>query len=60
MGLTTTGHAGSIHNWQVSTTHATQADLLSQMGTGILVTELMGQGVNGGQAIIHAVRQAIG
>ena len=47
MGLTTTGHAGGIHNWQVSTTHATQADLLSQMGTGILVTELMGQGVNG-------------
>lgn len=47
MGLTTTGHAGGIHNWQVSTTHAEQSDLLAQMGTGILVTELMGQGVNG-------------
>jgi PmbA protein len=47
MGLTTTGHAGGIHNWQVSTTHAEQSDLLAQMSTGILVTELMGQGVNG-------------
>jgi PmbA protein len=47
MGLTTTGHAGGIHNWYVSTNAPDQAALLQQMGTGLLVTELMGQGVNG-------------
>jgi PmbA protein len=47
MGLTTTGHAGGIHNWYVSTNAPNQAALLQQMGTGLLVTELMGQGVNG-------------
>jgi PmbA protein len=47
MGLPSTGHAGGVHNWQVSTTHTDQAALLKEMGTGVLVTELMGQGVNG-------------
>jgi PmbA protein len=46
MGLQTTGHAGGTHNWQVTTNAPDQAALLEQMGTGILVTELMGQGVN--------------
>ena len=36
-----------IHNWYVSTNAPDQAALLQQMGTGLLVTELMGQGVNG-------------
>lgn len=47
MGLQTTGHAGGIHNWYISTNAPDQAALLQQMGTGLLVTELMGQGVNG-------------
>ena len=47
MGLETNGHAGGIHNWYVSTNAPDQASLLQQMGTGLLVTELMGQGVNG-------------
>lgn len=41
-----TGHAGGIHNWRL--THGDQSlqQLCQQMGTGLLVTELMGQGVN--------------
>ncbi|MFM4964395.1 metalloprotease PmbA [Aeromonas bivalvium] len=46
LGLTTTGHAGGIHNWQVSNTGQDLPALLREMGTGLLVTELMGQGVN--------------
>ncbi|NDV90347.1 metalloprotease PmbA [Alteromonas sp. 345S023] len=40
------GHAGGIHNWLVGDTGHSDADLLKEMGTGLLVTELMGQGVN--------------
>nr|WP_198683926.1 metalloprotease PmbA [Aliidiomarina celeris] len=41
-----TGHAGGIHNWLVE--HGTDdfAALCKRMGTGLVVTELMGQGVN--------------
>lgn len=50
MNLQTTGHAGGIHNWLVSANEAsTGGDLnamLKQLGTGLFVTELMGQGVN--------------
>ncbi|CCQ10393.1 TldE/PmbA protein, part of proposed TldE/TldD proteolytic complex [Pseudoalteromonas luteoviolacea B = ATCC 29581] len=41
-----TGHAGGIHNWLVQPTQGGLASLLKTMGTGLLVTELMGQGVN--------------
>ncbi len=41
-----TGHAGGIHNWLVNDTGHSDKDLLKEMGTGLLVTELMGQGVN--------------
>lgn len=49
LGLKTTGNAGGIHNLLVSSTSGAQsfAQLLAQMGTGLYVTELMGQGVNG-------------
>lgn len=40
------GHAGGIHNWLVGDTGHSDTDLLKEMGTGLLVTELMGQGVN--------------
>ncbi len=50
LGLTTTGHAGGIHNWLVNTKngqHSGDFDaMLKTLGTGLLVTELMGQGVN--------------
>jgi PmbA protein len=48
MGLQTTGHAGGIHNWLVEAQgHAGDFDaMLKTLGTGLLVTELMGQGVN--------------
>lgn len=47
LGMPSTGHAGGIHNWLVSHSDADLAQLLRDMGTGLLVTELMGQGVNG-------------
>jgi PmbA protein len=46
MNMTPTGHAGGIHNWLVEQTHNDLIALLKTMGTGLLVTELMGQGVN--------------
>lgn len=46
LGLTTTGHAGGIHNWLVSANGGEFEQMLQKLGTGLLVTELMGQGVN--------------
>jgi PmbA protein len=46
LGLQTTANAGGVHNLIVSDTGVTYADLLQEMGTGFIVTELMGQGVN--------------
>ncbi|MDG1732041.1 MAG: metalloprotease PmbA [Thalassotalea sp.] len=46
MGLTTTGNAGGIHNWQISANGGDFDAMLKTLGTGLLVTELMGQGVN--------------
>jgi PmbA protein len=49
LGLKTTGNAGGVHNLMVSVTSAAPGfdELLQRMRTGLLVTELMGQGVNG-------------
>ncbi|PVX42950.1 microcin-processing peptidase 1 [Pasteurella langaaensis DSM 22999] len=47
MGMQSTGHAGGIHNWLVKPNISGKLTaLLRQMGTGLLVTDLMGQGVN--------------
>ncbi|MGJ8691072.1 MAG: metalloprotease PmbA [Thalassotalea sp.] len=46
LGLETTGHAGGIHNWLVSANGGDFDAMLKTLGTGLLVTELMGQGVN--------------
>jgi PmbA protein len=46
LNLQTTGNAGGVHNLHVSTGKKNLAELLKTMGTGLLVTELMGQGVN--------------
>lgn len=46
LGMQSTGNAGGAHNLHLSHTHDSQAALLRDMGTGLLITELMGQGVN--------------
>lgn len=49
LGLKTTGNSGGIHNLLVTTADGGlgAAALLQRLGTGLLVSELMGQGVNG-------------
>ncbi|MDP5031066.1 metalloprotease PmbA [Paraglaciecola sp.] len=46
LGMQTTGHAGGIHNWYIKHTGESDKEMLAKLGTGLLVTELMGQGVN--------------
>ena len=46
LNTVTNGHAGGIHNWIVSDSGQSDAELLKTMGTGLYVTEMMGQGVN--------------
>lgn len=46
LGLQTTGNSGGAHNLIVADTGKSYADLLAEMGSGLLVTELIGQGVN--------------
>jgi PmbA protein len=46
LGLQSTGNAGGIHNLMVKTSDADFAAMLSRLGTGLLVTEVMGQGVS--------------
>ena len=47
LGLETSGNAGGVHNLHLNAPMVAHADLMAQMGTGLLITELMGQGVNG-------------
>lgn len=47
LGMPTTGHAGGIHNWLVKpNSQGKLTALLRKMGTGLLVTDLMGQAIN--------------
>ncbi|HLB58087.1 MAG TPA: metallopeptidase TldD-related protein, partial [Gammaproteobacteria bacterium] len=46
LGLQTTGNAGGVHNLFMSTGEKALHELLKTMNKGLLVTELMGQGVN--------------
>jgi PmbA protein len=46
LGLVSTGNAGGVHNLEVSGGEGTLEELLARMGRGLLVAELMGQGVN--------------
>ncbi|WP_343630378.1 metalloprotease PmbA [Roseateles sp.] len=50
LGLRTTGHAGGSHNLTMRSTATAPGDdlatMLRRLGTGLFVTELMGQGVN--------------
>jgi PmbA protein len=49
LGLKTTGNAGGLHNLLVTAADGglPGEEFLKRLGTGLLVTELMGQGVNG-------------
>lgn len=46
LGMRTTCNAGGVHNLRINTGRLDQEGLLQEMHTGLLVTELMGQGVN--------------
>ncbi|MDC8758608.1 metalloprotease PmbA [Janthinobacterium fluminis] len=50
LGMQTTGNAGGSHNLSLTSTKTRRGDdfvaMLKKMGTGLLVTELMGQGTN--------------
>ncbi|MBI3145815.1 MAG: metalloprotease PmbA [Pseudogulbenkiania sp.] len=46
LGMETTGNAGGPHNLIVRSTGDSFDELLGKMGTGLLVTELLGHGVN--------------
>jgi PmbA protein len=46
LGLQSTGNAGGIHNLMVDAHGGDLADMLKKLGTGLLVTEVMGQGVS--------------
>ena len=46
LGMPSTANAGGVHNLLVSHGSEDQTALLKRMGRGLLVTELMGQGLN--------------
>ena len=46
LGVSTTGNAGGVHNLTVDAGSKSFEALLAEMGTGLLVTDLMGMGVN--------------
>src|SRR5476649_1009043 len=50
LGMKTTGNAGGSHNLTMTSSKTKKSDdfvaMLKKMGTGLLVTELMGQGTN--------------
>ncbi len=46
LGLTTTANSGGVHNLTVRANAGDLASQIKAMGRGLLVTELMGQGVN--------------
>lgn len=46
LGLQSTGNAGGAHNLLVTSTGEDFEELLKKMGTGLLVTEVLGHGLN--------------
>jgi len=46
LGMETTGNAGGVHNLRLSGRTKPAADMLKDLHTGLLVTEVMGQGVS--------------
>lgn len=46
LGLQTTGNAGGVHNMCIEPGQCDFEELVKNMGTGLIVTELMGHGIN--------------
>lgn len=46
LNMQSTGNSGGVHNLTVAPGTASQEDLIRQMGRGLVITELIGQGVN--------------
>ncbi|AKH20931.1 metalloprotease PmbA [Sedimenticola thiotaurini] len=46
LGMQTTANAGGVHNLSITPGEQDLEEMLQEMGTGLLVTEMMGQGVN--------------
>ncbi|RLA05684.1 MAG: metalloprotease PmbA [Gammaproteobacteria bacterium] len=46
LGMRTTANAGGVHNLTIDAGDLALPALLKEMGTGVLITELMGMGVN--------------
>lgn len=46
LGMQTTGNAGGVHNLVIETDDKSLDDLIKQMNTGLLVTDMIGFGVN--------------
>ena len=46
LGVSTTGNAGGVHNLTVDSGPKSFETLVAEMGTGLLVNELMGMGIN--------------
>lgn len=46
LGLRTTGNSGGVHNLRLHTSNQDFHTLLRTMGTGLVVTELIGHGIN--------------
>lgn len=46
LGMDTTGNAGGAHNLLLESTGQSYEELLAEMGEGLVVTDMMGQGAN--------------
>ena len=46
LGMASTGNAGGAHNLLLESTGQSYEELLAEMGEGLVVTEMMGQGAN--------------
>ena len=46
LGMATTGNAGGIHNIVIDSPKQPLDSIIKELGTGLLITEVMGQGVN--------------
>lgn len=46
LGMKPTGHSGGTHNLRITSSDLNFDQLVNQMDTGLIVTEMMGQGIN--------------
>ena len=46
LGMQTTGNTGGVHNLFINSGEKTLSELIKTMGTGLLITDLMGHGTN--------------